>query len=144
MKSAFDLRRRADDHGDQICIYTDAIREVTGETAAAGEIHYTQFGTPREIPLSELMMEHTRQDFRAAWDRPQTSGLSVSSVKVRLAPRSLRQHTKTPAIAIAISVPVAAECVWASSALHTWTCSGLFIFLAIISGVTALFATAAV
>ncbi|QNE48700.1 PD-(D/E)XK nuclease family protein (plasmid) [Glaciihabitans sp. INWT7] len=68
MKSAFDLRRYGDDHGDQIRIYSDAVREVTGESAAVGEIHYTQFGTAREIPLSELMMDHTRKDFRAAWD----------------------------------------------------------------------------
>ena len=68
MKSPFDLRRYGDDHGDQIRLYSDAIREVTGESAAIGEIHYTQFGTAREISLSEMNMEKTRKDFRTAWD----------------------------------------------------------------------------
>jgi putative RecB family exonuclease len=68
MKSAFDLRRYGDDHGDQIRIYADAIREVTGEPPAIGEIHYTQFGVPRDISMSELNMEKTRKSFREAWD----------------------------------------------------------------------------
>lgn len=68
MKSAFDLRRYGDDHGDQIRIYSDAVREITGETPAIGEIHYTQFGVAREISLSDLNMEHTRKDFRESWD----------------------------------------------------------------------------
>lgn len=67
-KSAFDLNRYGDDHGDQIRIYYDAIRALLGVAPAAGRIHYTQFGTSREIPLTELALEKTRKDFRAAWD----------------------------------------------------------------------------
>lgn len=68
MKSAYDLRRFGDDHGDQIRVYADAIKEVTGEAPAIGSIHYTQFGVEREIPMTELAMETTRKSFRSAWD----------------------------------------------------------------------------
>ncbi|KQO98657.1 RecB family exonuclease [Leifsonia sp. Leaf264] len=68
MKNAFELNKHGDDHGDQIRLYSDAIREVTGKPAAIGRIHYTQFGVARDIPLTDAAMQKTREQFRSAWD----------------------------------------------------------------------------
>ena len=58
-----------DDHGDQIRLYVEAMRVLTGEKPRSGRLLYISHGKQRKVALSkEADINKTKRAFAASWD----------------------------------------------------------------------------
>lgn len=61
------IGRFGDDHGDQMRLYTEALRVKNGVMPLAASLYYTQHGKSRDVPLSKAAMNKTLAAFRRSW-----------------------------------------------------------------------------
>lgn len=62
------IENYGDDHGDQIRLYTAALRQLVDEPILEGRVYYTRFGKSRIIAVSDKRVAQTVGEFSRAWD----------------------------------------------------------------------------
>ena len=62
------IERFGDDHGDQIRLYTAALRQLTDEPVLEGRVYYTRHGKSRVVAVSAKRVAHSVGEFSRAWE----------------------------------------------------------------------------
>lgn len=62
-----------DAHGDQIRLYVEGVRVMTGEKPKAGHLLYISHGTSRRVNISDADIAKTKRGFAASWDALRTA-----------------------------------------------------------------------
>ena len=63
------ITRFGDHHGDQLRLYSEAMRVIDGEMPIEAGLSYIRLGKYRSVPLSKAKMNGTLAAFRKAWKR---------------------------------------------------------------------------